>query len=275
MIVFPNCKINIGLYVTNKRNDGYHDIETVFFPLPLTDALEIIPSPEQDEEVVFTMSGIKIAGSTIDNLCVKAYRLLKEQFPALPPVKMHLHKVIPIGAGLGGGSADGAYALSLIKKYFQLPLSDDEMMQYALQLGSDCPFFLINKPVFASGRGENFKDVQLPIDLLNDYKICIVNPRIHIHTGLAFAGITPAQPSYNLRQSVSLPIAEWKSTIFNQFETTVFAKYPEIEKIKNEMYNNGAVYASMSGTGSTVYGFFKAKEPLLFDFPVHYTTIWI
>ena len=251
MITFPNCKINLGLNITGKREDGYHNLETVFFPLPFTDVLEILPS----DSFEFAVTGLSI--STDDNLCIKAYNLLKKDFPDLSSVKMHLHKAIPLGAGLGGGSSDAASTLSLLNEKFNLNLKTETLIDYALRLGSDCPFFIINKPCFATGRGEILQHIN--IDLSN-YKILIVNPEIHIDTKWAFSKITPKQPSVSIKEIVSQPIETWKKQLQNDFEVPVFAEYPEIKKIKECLYNNGAIYTSMSGSGSTVYGIFKKED---------------
>lgn len=268
MVLFPNGKINIGLRVVHKRTDGYHDIETVFYPVALHDVLEVIKSTE----LIFTCTGIPVTGPAADNLCVKAYHLLKADFPHLPPVSIHLHKTIPAGAGLGGGSADGACMLTLLNKKFQLVLSKDALIKYALRLGSDCPFFIINRPCFAAGRGENLTPVQLN---LSTYKMVLVNPRIHISTKEAFANMYPAPSKDNLRQLVAQDVSAWKDRIENDFEKTVFTLYPEIEKIKNDLYNAGAVYASMTGTGSTVFGLFEMNTEGSFSFPEGYLCITI
>lgn len=265
MIVFPNCKINLGLHVVKKRADGFHDLQTVFYPIAIHDALEIIEAPT-GSEIEFSFSGIAVEGKAEDNICAKAYYLLKKDFPQLPPVSMHLHKNIPIGAGLGGGSADGAFALQLLNKKFNLCLNSEKLTEYSLMLGSDCPFFLYNKPCFATGRGENLQ----PLDIdLSSYKIVIVNPGIHINTGWAFQNITPALPETDLKNAVMQPVENWRNAVSNDFEQPVFNKHPEIKKIKEELYDAGALFASMSGSGSTVYGIFS-DAPQLPSFPTHY-----
>jgi len=269
MIVFPNSKINLGLHVIRKRPAGYHDLETVFYPLPLTDALEIVPlgSHEYTSSFPFTLSGAVVKGRITSNLCVRAYKLLKKDFPTLPKVKIHLHKSIPSGAGLGGGSADAAFALSLLNRMFGLAIPINKLLNYAEELGSDCPFFIINKPCFATGKGEILEE--LPLDLSSFY-IIIVNPGIHIDTGIAFLSIKPAVPRQSIREVICRPPAEWKHELINDFENSVFIRFPEIEKIKKQLYASGAVYASMSGSGSTVFGIFpKATKPDL-NFPATY-----
>jgi 4-diphosphocytidyl-2-C-methyl-D-erythritol kinase len=269
MIVFPNCKINLGLNILRKRSDGYHDLETIFYPLPLTDSLEIIENKYHGKNPVppFNSSGLPIEGNPASNLCVKAYRLLKKDFPTLPALLIHLHKVIPSGAGLGGGSADAAFALQLINKIGRLGLSDEILMGYAAELGSDCPFFIINKPCFAQGRGEKLEPIQLD---LSGYRMVIVNPGIHVDTGRAFLDIRPAVPETSLKEIITRPVERWKDELCNDFEKIIFSKHREIVEVKDQLYTKGAIYASMSGSGSTVFGIFaKEKEPV-FDFPGNY-----
>lgn len=270
MLSFPNSKINIGLNIIGKRNDGYHNIETVFYPIAVKDALEIIESPTLDEtDIIFTSSGNLISGNTDENLCVKAYRLLKKDFPEIPSVRMHLHKNIPMGAGLGGGSSDGAAVLLLLNKKFNLNISEEKLIQYALLLGSDCPFFLNNKPCFAEGRGEILKEI--PLDL-SGYKTIIVHPGIHVNTAEAFAHLAPGEysPAGTLEKAIQKDITEWKTIIKNDFEKPVFNKYPEIENIKLMMYENGALYSAMSGSGSSVFGIFPHDTNINIKFPSHY-----
>lgn len=269
MIVFPNCKINLGLHVTEKRGDGYHNIETVFYPLPFTDALEIMSAHQPNQQnVSFTSTGFSIPGNNEDNICVKAYQLLKKDFPALPAVQMHLHKAIPMGAGLGGGSADGAFILQLLNKKYNLQLSTSQLMHYALQLGSDVPFFILNKPVFASGRGELMEEIK--IDLRGFY-ILIVNPGIHINTAWAYAAVQPRQPQKNIIEIVQQPVHEWKNILKNDFEEGVIESQPALQQIKDKLYAHGALYASMSGSGSSFYGIFPDEYLLQkISWPAHY-----
>lgn len=269
MIVFPNCKINLGLHIARKREDGYHDIDTVFYPVHLEDALECIHAPSAEEPVAFTASGLTVAGHASDNLCVKAWHLLKKDFADLPPVHMHLHKTIPMGAGLGGGSADGAFALKLLSQVFHLNLSTEQLETYALQLGSDCPFFIRNLPCHATGRGEHMQPVQTD---LSAYTIVIVHPGIHISTAQAFAGITPHIPQKPLAEIIALPVTEWKEHLVNDFEKSIANDWPAIAGIKQQLYTAGAVYASMSGSGSAVYALFpKEKTYRLPAFPAQYS----
>lgn len=266
MVVFPNAKINLGLRIVAKRNDGYHDLETIFYPLPFYDALEIIRQPS-GAGLSFTSGGLTIAGGTNDNLCVKAYELLKKDFSSLPPVQLHLHKAIPSGAGLGGGSADASFTLKLLNEMASLGLSTEQLQQYALQLGSDCPFFILNQPCFASGRGERLEPVHIDLSI---YSLVIVNPGIHIPTGPAFSWLQPATPSSSLKQVIASPVDTWKNELINDFEAPVTQRYPEIGTIKEALYKAGAVYASMSGSGSTVYGIFPKNTVLDISFPEEY-----
>lgn len=260
MILFPNAKINLGLRVIRKRPDGYHDLETVFLPIyGLRDALEIIPQPTQDpaHPVHFQSSGLTVPGDTNDNLCVKAWQLLKQDFPDLPGVQMHLHKAIPMGAGLGGGSADGAFALQLLNKTCHLQLSPEQLMHYALQLGSDCPFFIHNKPCLAYGRGEILHPLELD---LSHYQIVLINPGIHVATGWAFGQLTPQQPSTSLQEIIQLPVEQWRDQLINDFEAPVMQQYRTIAGIREDLYAAGAVFAAMTGTGSTVFGLFPKTQ---------------
>jgi 4-diphosphocytidyl-2-C-methyl-D-erythritol kinase len=270
VITFPNCKINLGLNIIRKRSDGFHDLETVFYPLPLYDVLEIIhisTDEHQVDNISFTTSGISIEGNKEDNLCIRAYQLLKKDFADLLPVQMHLHKAIPPGAGLGGGSADAAFTLKLLNDQFDLNLSANKLIDYALPLGSDCPFFIINKPCFAAGRGEVLEAVH--VDIIT-YKFILIIPGIHIRTANAFSQITPALPDKPIREIIQQPVATWKNNLKNDFEEIVFRQYPEIKTIKEELYNAGAIYASMSGSGSSVYGIFEKEKKVHLSFPAHY-----
>ncbi len=249
MVTFPNCKINLGLNILQKREDGFHDIETIFFPVGLCDALEIIPSQNKTK---LTVTGI-FTGAAADNLCLKAFYLLKKDYPQLPEVNIHLHKAIPFGAGLGGGSADAAFTLKAINKKFNLNIPEKKMHVYALQLGSDCPFFLINKPCLATGRGEVLEHAAIS---LSGYKVLLIHPGIHISTAEAFSKIKPGIPAKKIKEIITQPIESWKEELCNDFEKYIFEKYPQVKKIKEDLYNGGAIYASMSGSGSTVFGIF-------------------
>ena len=276
MVFFPNCKINLGLNILHKRADGFHNLETVFYPIMIKDALEVIKSSVNSHQslvsshqssVDFTTTGLSINGDEQNNLCIKAYHLLKKDFPDLPSIQMHLHKAIPIGAGLGGGSADGAFALKLLNEKFKLQLSLEQLKNYALQLGSDCPFFIINKPCFATSRGEVLEEINLDLSAFN---FVMVNPNIHINTGWAFNNITPALPKKSIKEIIQQPINTWKKELLNDFEKPVFEQYPEIKNIKENLYEQGALYASMSGTGSTVFGIFEKQVSIKNNFQENY-----
>ncbi|MBS1610219.1 MAG: 4-(cytidine 5'-diphospho)-2-C-methyl-D-erythritol kinase [Bacteroidetes bacterium] len=267
MIAFPNCKINLGLNITSKREDGYHNLETVFAPVSLKDILEVIHADNSNNPIQYSSSGIPIDNELSNNLCAKAYHLLKKDFQDIPAIQLHLHKTIPTGAGLGGGSADGAFMLKMLNTKFNLGLSPEQLIQYALQLGSDCPFFIYNKPCFASGRGEIMEPVELN---LSGYKILLVNPGIHVNTGQAFSQLTPAIPKISIKEIVKQPINNWKVLLKNDFEESVFKQHPEIKEIKESLYKSGAVYSSMSGSGSTVYGIFEKSAVVNVSFPQHY-----
>lgn len=268
MVIFPNCKINLGLNVLRKREDGYHDIETVFYPIPIYDVLEIISS--QDGKTQLSATGISV-GEYEQNLCLKARHLLKDDYPELPEIKMHLHKVIPMGAGLGGGSSDASFTLSLLNQKYNLNIPQQQLFDYALQLGSDCPFFLLNKPALASGRGEIVETIELS---LSGYKMLIVNPGIHLNTKEIFQEIKPAIPVKKIKEIIQQPVSTWKYELINDFEEIVFPMHPLIKKIKENMYRHGAVYAAMSGTGSTLFGIFNSGDEINFPVEKEYFYKW-
>jgi 4-diphosphocytidyl-2-C-methyl-D-erythritol kinase len=249
MIVFPNAKINIGINITSRRSDGYHNIETIFYPLPIYDALEALPG----DELTFNSSGLDIPGRTEDNLCIKGYHLIKKDYD-LPPVNIHLLKHIPIGAGLGGGSANAAFFIKLIDSLFSLGLTSIQMMDYARKLGADCAFFIENKPLFAFEKGDQFEPIKLD---LSKYKIVLVMPPVHVSTGEAYRGARPSPVKESLYDLISEPIQEWKHFIKNDFEESVFKNHPAIRGVKADLYGAGAVYASMSGSGASVFGIFE------------------
>lgn len=265
MIAFPFCKINLGLRILSKRSDGFHSIETCFYPVPWTDILEIIPS----EEFAFTTSGISIAGDLSNNLCVRAYYLLQPEFN-LPPIKIHLHKSIPIGAGLGGGSADAAFTLTLLNQLFELKLPIGQLKKFASQLGSDCSFFLEMKPQMGEGKGEELSDAA--VDLKSKFLI-IVKPTVHISTQEAYAGIKVKSQKIIVREVVEkYPLPQWRDHLVNDFEESIFEKFPVISQIKKSLYAKGATYASMSGSGSSVFGIFEKPVDLRSSFPEY--TYW-
>lgn len=255
MISFPPCKINIGLNVLSKRPDGYHDIETCFYPVPWTDILEIIPS----ETLAFTASGLSIPGNSSDNLCLKAYESLKADFD-LAPVKIHLHKVIPTGAGLGGGSSNAAHTLRLLNSIFNLTLKDDQLKKYASQLGSDCAFFIEDRPMIGTSRGEILNAIQLK---LNEKFIVLIKPDVHVSTTEAYAGVKTQLKAQSLQDVlIKTKLSMWKDSVKNDFEESVFKKHSLINEIKSKLYQQGASYASMSGSGSAVYGIFEKSVDL-------------
>lgn len=254
MITFPNAKINLGLNIVEKRPDGYHNLETIFYPINLQDALEVTRRENNDKEYTLHISGSPLEGEPEDNLVVKAYKLLKD-YPGLLPVDIHMYKHIPAGAGLGGGSSDAACMIKLLNDKFSLGLSTERMEEYAVKLGADCAFFIRNKPVFATGIGNLFEPVELS---LKGYHIILIKPDIFVSTRDAFAEIKPVRPAVSLKEIVKQPMETWKNSMKNDFEDSVFKKFPEIAAIKDELYDLGAVYAAMSGSGSSVYGIFKA-----------------
>lgn len=268
MISFPNCKINLGLHVLRRRDDGFHELDTIFYPIPWTDILEIVRAEGTEPGIDFRSSGLRIYGSRDQNLCVRAYQLLSADHP-LPPVRMHLHKILPIGAGLGGGSSDAAFALKLLNDLFRLRISAARLEQYAALLGSDCPFFIQNKAVRATGRGEIFEPVKVD---LKGYQLVIVKPRAHVSTAEAYGGITPKADRESLRTIIRKPIPQWREELVNDFEATIFLKHPTVRKAKEKLYKLGAVYASMSGSGSSVFGLFE--KPC--DVHMHFrsATVW-
>lgn len=251
MISFANAKINLGLSITEKRQDGYHNIETIFYPVKLYDVLEFGVA----DEFTFEAYGIDIPQDGV-NLCTRAYQILQKDFPEIKPVSIKLLKNIPIGAGLGGGSSDAAFVLKALNQPNNLGLSDEQLQAYASQLGADCAFFIENKPKFAEGIGTEFSSVEVD---LSAYYIVIIKPEIHISTAEAYSNITPQVPKVDLRRAIQLPIQEWKYYITNDFELGIFEKYPLIQELKNKLYEKGALYASMSGSGSSVFGIFEEE----------------
>ena len=254
MICFPNAKINLGLNVVSKRPDGYHNIETVFYPIPVKDALEIVNA----EKLSFTQTGIQVDAPIEKNLVIKALNLLKTHYE-VPPLEIHLLKAIPFGAGLGGGSADAAFMLKLLNDFCKLNIQNDELEKIAATIGADCPFFIRNIPVFATGTGNIFEPVELS---LKGYHLCLIKPDVAVSTPEAYSLMTPAAPVLSLKEIVNRPVSEWKELMINDFEQSVFTRHPVIGQIKEALYKAGAVYASMSGSGSSVFGLFEAPTQL-------------
>jgi len=260
MIQFSACKINLGLSILEKRTDGFHALETVFYPVALHDIVEIVPAKLAGKEnsntingVAFSHTGISIPGEASNNLCVKAYHLLKADYPHISDVKIHLHKNIPMGAGLGGGSADGTTVLILLNQLFELKLTQKQLLDYAAKLGSDCPFFIFDEACHATGRGEILNPIA--IDLSN-YTIALIHPGIHIATPWAFQQLSPCVKEKSILTIIKQPIETWKAELINDFEAPVFKANPELEAFKNNLYEQGAIYASMSGSGSSLFGIF-------------------
>jgi len=252
MLIYPNAKINLGLNVIERRPDGYHNIETVFYPVGLSDVLDVQPS-DTCMDYSFSSSGIELGGDPEDNLIVRAYRLLRADYQ-FPPVDISLIKQIPFGAGLGGGSSDAAFMLKGLNELFELKITKRKLEKYASVLGADCPVFIKNKPVFATGIGNVFTPIKIS---LKGYFLMLVKPDIHVSTPEAYSLVVPEIPAHSLLELIQSPVTGWKDTIKNDFEKSVFAIHPEIESIKNQLYESGAIYASMSGSGSSVYGIFK------------------
>ncbi len=257
MILFPVAKINLGLNVVERRPDGYHNLETVFYPVPIHDALEVqvmedgFPSAYDCD---IKVTNIAVEGDEQRNLVVRAYQLLKQDFPQLPRLHAHLYKDIPTQAGMGGGSSDGAAMVLLLNKMFQLGLSEQQMIDYVARLGADCPFFILNRPAYAEGIGEKL----VPIDLnLKGWTLAVVRPDIPVPTREAFSLITPHHPACNCREVVSLPVEQWRERLTNDFEKSVFTLHPQIGEVKDELYRLGATYAAMSGSGSSLFGLFR------------------
>lgn len=270
MLLFPNAKINIGLNIVSKRADRFHNLETVFYPVPLRDALEILPSRDATQLQTY---GLPVPGEPEDNLLMQAFRLLKTDFPdRVGETAIHLYKSIPMGAGLGGGSADAAFLLRMLNEKYRLALSEKRLKAYALQLGSDCPFFIENKPCFASGRGEVFTPLELD---LSGFAIQLICPEIHLSTAEAFKNIRPAAPPADLTQLRTDTIGTWKDYVVNDFETYVFSKYPALSDIKQQFYRQGALYASLSGSGAALYGIFPKGERATLKTAVGYREFYV
>jgi len=266
MITFPIAKINLGLNVVERRPDGYHNLETVFYPVPIRDALEVQVMDEAFPSAFdcdLKMTNLSIDGDEQRNLVVRAYHLLKKDFPALPRIHAHLYKGIPTQAGMGGGSGDCAYMIMLLNRMFNLQLSEEQMIGYATQLGADCPFFILSSPAYAEGIGERLSRISL--DLSGLY-LAVVRPPIPVSTKEAFSLITPHHPARNCRDIVMQPVENWRGELVNDFEQSVFTLHPEIGAIKERLYEMGAVYAAMSGSGSSLFGLFKENVALEQEF---------
>ncbi len=254
MKVFPNCKINIGLNIVERRPDGYHNLQTVFYPIPLYDELTISPNTKD----MLILEGLRIEGKVEDNLVMKVLNVLRENGHSIPPVCIELHKVIPSGAGLGGGSSDAAFMMKTLNKMFSLDMSNAEMEDLLSPLGADCPFFINNQPVYAEGIGNIFTPVQLS---LKGWHLALVKPEDFVSTREAYSMVHPEFPAHNILEYICQPIEKWKGKLTNDFEESVFPNHPSIQAVRDELYRMGATYAAMSGSGSCVYGLFKENLP--------------
>ena len=275
MITFPQAKINLGLNVVSRRDDGYHNLETVFYPVPLCDALEVQPMDGRFPSSFncdLKVTGISVEGDEQKNLVVKAYNMLKQEYPDLPRVHIHLHKAIPTQAGMGGGSSDGASMLLMMNELAQLGLTQEQLIERAARLGADCPIFIINRPAYAEGIGERLQPVNLD---LSGWHLAVVRPNIAVSTKEAFSFVTPKRPARNCRDIVmGLPVEHWREALENDFEQSVFAIHREIREIKERLYGLGAAYSAMSGSGSAVYGLFRKPVNLQQPFPEMFTA-WL
>lgn len=269
MICFPNAKINIGLRVIEKRSDGYHNIESIFYPIGLSDVLEFSKRDKTSgKEISLVTTGINIDSPIEANLVFLASELLRKEY-LLPPLDIHLHKLIPTGSGLGGGSSDAAFSLRSLNHYFNIGITQEKLLEMAFVLGSDCPFFLKNSSAFISGRGEKFQQIELD---LSRFHLVVVYPDIHIDTGKAYSRVTPAKPEIPLHELIKHPVRQWKKSITNDFEKPVFSEFPQIKSIKEKLYQMGAVYSSLTGSGSAVYGLFDRKTETAGQFGKY--TVW-
>lgn len=259
MITFPNAKINLGLFVGETRPDGYHNLETLFYPLKnLCDVLEIVPA-ESEADDTFTLTGLEVAGKSEDNLVMKAVRLVRERY-AVPPLNIFLRKQIPTGAGMGGGSADASFAIKMLNEMFALGMNNEEMKAMARRLGADCPFFIDNVPSLAFGIGDELQ----PIDVdLSRYHILVVKPPVFVSTAEAYRGVPVLENTKPIAESIKQDVSTWKDTLLNSFEVNVFERFDELEYIKQELYDCGAVFALMSGSGSALFALFEEKKEML------------
>lgn len=257
MTLFPLAKINLGLNIVERCADGYHNLETVFYPVPLCDTLEVRPQGDDvqaEHDCDLRVTGAEFEGDPQHNLVVRAYRLLKQEFPRLPRLSVRLHKAIPAQAGMGGGSSDGAAMLRLLNEEFALGLSCEQLIERAARLGADCPFFILGRPAYAEGIGERLQPVELD---LGGWHLAIVKPPVPVSTKEAFALVRPRRPAVNCREVVSQPVGIWRSLLVNDFEQSVFAQHPVIGRVKQRLYDLGAAYAAMSGSGSALFALFS------------------
>jgi 4-diphosphocytidyl-2-C-methyl-D-erythritol kinase len=263
MITFPNAKINLGLHVTEKRSDGFHNLETVFYPVGFSDILEIRVMDYEKRGVMFSASGIPVPCDDMENLCIRALRMIEKKYD-VPAMEMHLHKAIPAGAGLGGGSSDASFVIRMLNDMLHLGMSLPEMLDLSAALGSDCPFFIHNRPLYATGKGNVFEEISLS---LCGKGLCIIAPPVHVSTAAAYSGVRPRKPQHDLKEVIASGVHEWRHHLTNDFEEGVFTMYPELAVIKETLYGSGAVYASMSGSGSALYGIFEEIPDMVSMFP--------
>lgn len=269
MTTSPNCKINLGLHVTSRRADGYHELETVFLPIHLCDTLTIEPS----NSFAFTQSGITVDCPPEQNICVKAYRLLQSEYPQIGDVQIHLEKTIPFGAGLGGGSSDAAHTITTLNELFTLGIDIETLCRLAKRIGADCPFFILNRPCYATGIGDQLEPMEIEPLKQSNIQAIILKPPVSVSTVEAYSGIVPKPSHIDLRKAIAQPVETWRGMIVNDFETTVFRKYPMIAELKQRLYDCGAVYASMSGSGSAVYGLFGDLPTERLPYEIHRGTL--
>ena len=265
--VQTGCKINLGLNIVERRPDGYHNIETIFYPVPLFDELTI---EESEDEDLLTLEGNPLEGEVQDNLVLRAVRLLRQEGFPVPPLSIDLKKVIPSGAGLGGGSSDAACMIKTLTQLFDLPLTETQMKDLARRLGADCPFFINPQPLFAEGIGDVFTPISL---ILNGWYLLLVKPEVHVSTREAYAGVRPHKPTYSLLETAKLPVGQWAERMVNDFEESIFSSHPLLREIKEELYRQGAAYASMSGSGSTIFGLFRSRPDCEQAFAEHFTFV--
>ena len=261
------CKINLGLNIVERRPDGYHNLQTIFYPVPLYDELTIRESDSEDE---LTLGGHPLEGEVQDNLVLRAVRLLRQEGFSVPPLSIDLRKVIPSGAGLGGGSSDAACMVRSVSQLFGLSLSQEQMERLVGRLGADCPFFVNPRPLYAEGIGDVFTPISLS---LSGWYLMLVKPEVHVSTREAYAGVRPHLPAFSLLETAKLPVGQWAGKMTNDFEESIFASHPLLAEIKQELYTQGAVYASMSGSGSTIFGLFRSRPDCEGLFAEHFCEV--
>lgn len=266
-LIKTGCKINLGLNVVERRTDGYHNLQTIFYPVPLFDELTIRESEDED---VLMLGGNPLEGDVQDNLVLRAVRLLRQEGFSVPPLNIDLKKVIPSGAGLGGGSSDAACMVTTLARIYGLPLSEEQMELLVGKLGADCPFFINPRPLYAEGIGDVFTPISLN---LSGWYLMLVKPEVYVSTREAYAGVHPHMPAYSLLETIKLPVGQWVGRMVNDFEESIFSNHPLLAEIKQELYRQGAAYASMSGSGSTIFGLFRSRPNCEQVFADHFTFV--